>query len=90
MKKILLFIPAIIGKWIHAPLYIPLQKIAWKKTKQNEFYDAVLVGLLFFLYPFYLLVIALAFFMILGNAWGFLDFIIFPILAWSNIQLKEN
>lgn len=90
IKKNLLFIPAILGRWIHAPLYLPIQKIAWKNTKHNEFYDAVLVGLLFFLYPLYLLILAFGFYLIFRNGWGFLDFLIFPLLAWASIQSKEN
>lgn len=90
IKKKVLFIPAFIGRWAHAPLYIPVKNLAWKKTKHNEFYDAVLVGLLFFLYPLYLLILAFSFYLIFGNGWGFLSFIIFPLLAWASIQSKEN
>ncbi len=55
----LIFLPAIIGKIIHAPLYYPVKAFVKKRTRGNEFYDSVLFGLLFVLYPIYLLLIVL-------------------------------
>lgn len=90
LKKYGLKLPAIIGKWIHAPFYYPLQKYIRKKTASIEFYDATLVGALFFLYPLFLLMIALCYYFIFGNWFGLLAFILLPFFAWSYIQLKEN
>ncbi|MCY7292538.1 MAG: 1-acyl-sn-glycerol-3-phosphate acyltransferase [Ferruginibacter sp.] len=89
-KKILLFIPALLGFLLHAPLYIPIQKFAFKKFGKIDHYDSVMVGMLFLLYPFYLLFIALLIYWLLGGGWWFLVCIILPFLAWSYVGLKKQ
>jgi len=89
-KKSMLFIPAFIGKIVHAPLYIPVHKISWKHFEKMDHYDSVVVGLLFLLYPLYLLVISSILFALLGSWYWILVFIILPFLAWSFIQLKKQ
>lgn len=59
VKKALLFLPAIVGYLLHFPLYWPVQRFSWSKASHNDHYDSVMVGLLFVLYPFYLLLIML-------------------------------
>ncbi len=55
--KALLLLPAIMGFLLHAALYFPIKKIVQKKTNGSVFYDSTLFGVLFFLYPFYYLLI---------------------------------
>ena len=54
-KKILLAVPAAIGCITHCFLYWPVQKIVWEKCRHTGHYDSIVTGLLFLLYPFYLL-----------------------------------
>ncbi len=89
LKKILFFIPALCAYIIHAPLYIPVQKFASKRFGKIDHYDSVVVGLLFILYPFYLLLIASIVYLLWGNSWWLLSFIILPFMAWSYIYIKK-
>jgi 1-acyl-sn-glycerol-3-phosphate acyltransferase len=89
-KKILLFIPTLCAYILHAPLYIPIQKFAFSKFGKIDHYDSVVVGLLFLLYPFYLLLIAFFVFLIWGSYWWLAVFFLLPFMAWSYILLKKQ
>lgn len=89
-KKKLLFIPSVLGKWVHAPFYFPLKKFTTKAADKSDHYDSVLVGLLFMLYPVYLFAIAFLIYLWMGSWVGLLGFLIFPLLAWSFVQLKKQ
>ena len=89
-KKVLLFIPAFLGYVIHAPLYIPVQKYAYKKFGRIDHYNSVLVGILFLLYPFYLIIVAALIYLIVGGWWVISVFILLPSTAYSFIQVKER
>ena len=89
-KKIILFIPAVIGYLIHAPLYIPIEKFAKIKGGHNDHYDSLMVGLLFILYPFYLLLMSLLVGLFIGGYWSLTLFILLPFCAWSYVQLKKQ
>jgi 1-acyl-sn-glycerol-3-phosphate acyltransferase len=85
-----LLVPAIIGMLIHAPFYYPIKKWTANKTKGNEFYDSVLFGLLFFLYPVYVVSISFLLFITTENILAaILLFIIFPFSAWCAVQNKK-
>ena len=90
IKKSMLHFPAILGKILHAPLFIPVHKISWKHFEKMDHYDSVVVGLLFLLYPLYLLIISSILFALLGGWYWLWVFIILPFLAWSFIQLKKQ
>ena len=90
VKKNVLHLPAFLGKWIHAPLYKPLQKWSWRKVGKNDHYDSVLVGLLFLTYPVYLIIVALTLYYCNAGWYCIVPFILFPFLAWSFIQLKKE
>ncbi|MEO7523570.1 MAG: 1-acyl-sn-glycerol-3-phosphate acyltransferase [Ferruginibacter sp.] len=89
-KKITLFLPAFFGFLIHAPLYIPVRKLSWKKARHLDHYDSVMVGLLFILYPFYLILIALIVYLCIGSYWWAFTFLVLPFCAWSFIQIKKQ
>ena len=89
VKKHLLFVPSVLGKWIHAPIYIPLQKYAWRKFSKVDFYDSVLLGLLFAVYPIYLSLIAFSVYLMFGGWYWLLAFLFIPFLAWSFLQAKS-
>ncbi len=89
-KKILLFIPAMLGLLFHAPLYYPVKFISWRKASHNDHYDSVLVGMLFVLYPFYL-VVAGALLARATGSWYWLPAILAaPFFAWAAVQLKKQ
>jgi 1-acyl-sn-glycerol-3-phosphate acyltransferase len=90
IKKILLFVPAILGFLLHAPLYIPIQKFAYKKFGTIDHYDSVMVAVLLLLYPFYLMVVALLFYFLFSSYWFLCVFVIMPACAWSYIQIKRH
>ena len=90
VKKILLLLPAIAGYLLHAPLYLPIQKICWRKARQADHYDSVLVGLLFISYPFYLLLMALLIYWLTAGYWWMFTFLLLPFFAWSFVQLKRQ
>ena len=85
----LLTIPAFLGKWLHAPLYAPIQKWSWRNFKGRDHYDSVLLGLLFILYPIYLSLIASIIYLLGGAYYSLLVFIIMPLLAWCHVQWKS-
>lgn len=88
LKKIILFIPALLGFILHAPLYIPVQKFAFTKFGEIDHYDSVVVGMLFLLYPIYLLLLAFLLYFLFG-CWCLLIFT-FPFFAWSYVALKKQ
>ncbi len=90
LKKILLFIPALCAYILHAPLYIPVQKFAIKKFGKIDHYDSVVVGLLFILYPLYLLLISLIGYLLWESWWWLLVFVILPFMAWSYVAIKKQ
>ena len=90
LKKIILFFPAVAGYFLHAPLYIPIEKFASVKGGHNDHYDSLMVGLLFILYPFYLLLVGLLVYLLISGWWWIMIFILLPFFAWSYVQLKRQ
>ncbi len=89
IKKIFLFIPAVLGWLLHFPLYYPIKKFARKKFAHDDHYDSVVVGLSFVLYPIYLLLIASLVYWVIGWYAAFV-FIVLPFCAWSYAQVKRQ
>ncbi len=89
-QKLILAIPAFLGWLLHLPLFIPVKKFTWKRTWHNDHYDSVMMGLLFLLYPFYLLLLAVIAWFILKAPWALLTFLILPFTAWAYVQLKTQ
>lgn len=86
--KVLLAIPALLGAILHAPLYLPLQSFAKKKTAGSVFYDSILFALLLILYPLYLIIFCGVLTVITdwyGAWWGM---IVLPILAKCYVMWK--
>jgi len=88
LKKIVLFLPAILGWTMHFPLYYTIVLLIRKRA--SDHYDSIMVGLLFFLYPVYLCLITLAVFFISKNILAFSLLIVMPFTAWSHLQLKRQ
>jgi len=89
-KKIFLFIPAVAGWIVHAPLYIAVKRFTWKRTHLNDHYDSVMTALLLITYPFYLFIIILVLGLITHCWWVYFLIIILPFTAWSYVQLKPQ
>ena len=90
LKKILLALPAVIGYLLHFPLYYPANKIIKPKTFNTGHYDAVLNGLLLLTYPFYLLLLSLFTYWVMGGFWWIIVFLLAPVTAWSCVQLMQQ
>lgn len=90
LKKMILFIPAVFGWLFNLALFIPLQKMSWKKAALNDHYDSVLTGLLFILYPFYLILLSVLLSLFTNGWYGLSVFIILPFCAWSYVQIKQQ
>ncbi|HET7117937.1 MAG TPA: 1-acyl-sn-glycerol-3-phosphate acyltransferase [Hanamia sp.] len=87
LKKIILFIPAIIGFIINAPLYFAIHLII--KNRANDHYDSIMIGLLFFLFPMYVLIITLIVFFITKSGYSLLLLALLPFTVWSYLQVKR-
>jgi 1-acyl-sn-glycerol-3-phosphate acyltransferase len=88
--KILLAIPAATGFLLNAPLYLPVHFYTINKTSENDHYDSVMIALLVFLYPLYLLLISFFVFAITKNWLSFSLILLIPFTAWSYVQLKKQ
>ncbi len=90
IKKMLLFLPAVAGFIIHAPLYY-LQRCVftvWKLDKEH--YDSVMAGLGLLLYPFFLLTVSFFTFLITASWYSWILLLLLPFTAWACIQLKKQ
>lgn len=89
-KKILLFIPAIAGWVLHAPIFLPVKNYAWKRTKGTDHYDSVIIAITLVFYPFYIVFLSVFFAVLAKSLLVFLIILLLPLLAWSYIQLKTQ
>ncbi len=88
LKKILLFLPAFLGYIIHFPLYYSIHHFI--KVKAKDHYDSIVVGLLFFIYPIYVLMLALAAFFITKSLVSFLLLLLIPATLLCVLHFKKN
>ncbi len=90
IKKIVLALPAVAGFIIHAPFYYGVKWLGNTLIKEEGHFDSKMVGLLFFLYPLYILML---FVVCLGvtNSWmSIFLFLLLPFTAWAYVQLKKQ
>ena len=90
VKKIILAMPSLLGLLTHFFLYWPVKKIIGKKLSDDGHFDSMVTGLLFVLYPLYLLAWVIAGIYFTGNSYWILVLILFPFFAWSCVQLKRQ
>lgn len=89
-RRIALSLPAVVGYMAHWPLYFFIQRFAFKVASHNDHYDSIIVGLLFLLYPFYLLFIT-GVVLFFTKCWYFLFLIlVLPFCAFSFVQVKKQ
>ncbi len=87
-KKILLSLPAAAGYILHFPLYYLIHLSI--KNKAKDHYDSIMFGLLFFIYPLYVLIFILITFFITNNPIAFFLLIILPACALSLLHYKKS
>ncbi len=86
LKKILLFIPALLGLVINSPLYFLIHFFI--KDKAKDHYDSIMIGLLFFVYPLYVLIITLVVFFITKSLFFLSLLILIPLTALCLLHFK--
>lgn len=90
VTKALLAFPAVMGLILNAPLYLPIRYFANTRTMDTDHFDSVVMALLTFLYPFYLLLLTTACFLLSCSWWSLLIFPVLPFTAWAYVQLKKQ
>jgi 1-acyl-sn-glycerol-3-phosphate acyltransferase len=90
VKKTLLKIPSMLGYLLHLPLHFFTKKMMRLYGRRNDHYDSIIVGIVFLSYPLYLFFIAMACYLLAGNFWWLLTFILFPFLGWCYLLLKKQ
>ncbi len=88
IKKLLLAIPAIIGYIFHFPLYYSIHLII--KDKAEDHYDSIMTGSLFFIYPFYILIITLVVFFVTDSLFSFFGLLLLPLTALALLHFKKQ
>ena len=88
-KRIILFIPAIIGAIFHAPFYFSAKALN-KKYFDNDHFDSTLISMLVLAYPIYLLLLYIIAGFLFNWQMALLAFIVMPFCAWSLVQLKRQ
>ncbi|MEP6926562.1 MAG: 1-acyl-sn-glycerol-3-phosphate acyltransferase [Ginsengibacter sp.] len=88
LKKTVLLIPAVAGYVLHFPLYYAIHLAI--KNKAQDHYDSIMVGLLFFLYPLYLLIFTLIVFLITQSTISFFLLLFIPLSAISLLHFKRQ
>ncbi len=87
--RILLAIPAVIGLFLHIPLYTWIKTLVYKKTKGTVFFDSVLFGALLILYPLYLIMLTVLLLLFYTPTLiTCLIILLHPVLAWCAVQYK--
>ncbi len=89
-QKILLFLPALLGAVLHAPLYLPVKKLVAGKTAGTVHYDSVLLGILIVLYPLYILLLWLILFFTTCSWYSLFIIILSPFMVYSWVRLKQQ
>ncbi len=87
-KKILLLIPAALGYILHFLLYFPIHLII--KNKAQDHYDSIMIGLLFFIYPSYILLLTFILFFIIHTPFAFFLLPLIPLTALSLLHFRNT
>ena len=90
VKRILLFIPAIFGLLINAPLYLPIKKFSLHRTKGTDHFDSVMAGILLLTYPLYLLLLTVLLLVLTKSYWSLTLILFVPFTAWCFVQIKKQ
>lgn len=88
LKSLALFIPAFTGFVIHFPLYLSIHLAI--KNKAADHYDSIMIGLLFFIYPVYVILITAILLIVIKSWVALLLLILLPFTLWSYVQMNGN
>jgi len=87
--RIPLSIPAIIGFFLHIPLYTLIKTQIYKKTKGTVFFDSVMFGVLLIVYPIYLILLSLLLLLVhIPFSIVSVTILLHPVLAWCAVRYK--
>jgi hypothetical protein len=90
VKKILLFIPALVGLLVHAPLYYFTKWLGDSLIKEDGHDDSKLIAFLFIFYPVVLIIVSAVLYLLTQNLFSFVSLLILPFTAWAFVQLKKQ
>jgi len=88
--RTLLFLPALTGYLLNAPLFIPVKAYVRYRVKNTDHFDSVMMAALTFIYPGYLLVVSFVFFLITCSGYSLFSLIVLPFTAWCFVKLKNK
>jgi len=89
LKKLLLFIPSLIGYVLNKPIIYLFQKLIKAKTKDTVFHDSVLFSSLMLLYPILIISIATLIWLLTHNSLYLLIIVFMPLSAYFYKRFKE-
>ena len=88
IQRILLFFPSLIGYAVHFPLYYAIHLSI--KNKAQDHYDSIMTGLLFFIYPIYILALTLVAIFFTHNPISFMLVLLIPALLLTLLHLRRS
>ena len=88
LKRVLNFLPAMAGGMIHLPLYAGIDLLIRKRA--NDHYDSIVVGLLFFFYPLYVVALTWLVYYLTGSLWALLLMLVIPATAIAYLHSKNT
>ena len=86
----LLALPALLGAVLHAPLYLPVQAVVRRLTRNTVHYDAALFASLLLLYPLYLLLATISMLALITTTAALLLPLAMPVLAYAYIKWRTD
>lgn len=87
-RKILLFLPALLGYIICAPVFLPVLFFVNKKLGDSDHYDSVQIAMLIFGFPVYLLLVMILVGILFGWIWSLVALMAIPFFAWSVMRIS--
>jgi 1-acyl-sn-glycerol-3-phosphate acyltransferase len=88
IREWLLLLPSLLGFLFHAPLFAIVKFIINKFIRDRDHYDSVMLGLLLFLYPLYIILVSGAVCIFTNLAWGWLLLLLLPLTALAYVKRK--
>ena len=88
-KNPLLALPALLGFILHYPLYKLVLNFGKKKVYGSGHFDSIMVGILFFAYPLYVVILTVIASFWLG-CWNLGLLVVLPLLALSWVRWRDQ
>ena len=89
-KRIILFIPAMIGCVGHAALYLPVNLLVRRKYENSGHFDSIVTTILVFSYPFYLLLLVFIVYLLTHSLFSLALLVLMPFCAWAYVEIKSQ